>query len=149
MSKNLYEKRHRYSIRKLSVGVGSLLIGASILCMQPVLAQEAGTESPLLYQQGEELSNLDEPQATQPAEAMPDRVEGPDTAVASLPEEETGVPVSSDIEPEASSEIGLNRAVPSIARTDEMVSNNDFVLNYTAPAANTYEGVGKRGLADR
>lgn len=76
MSKNLYEKRHRYSIRKLSVGVGSLLIGASILCMQPVLAQEAGTESPLLYQQGEELSNLDEPQATQPAEAMPDRVEG-------------------------------------------------------------------------
>ncbi|MBF0776380.1 hypothetical protein BVE84_09655 [Streptococcus azizii] len=146
MSKNLYEKRHRYSIRKLSVGVGSLLIGASILCMQPVLAQEAGTESPLLHQQGEELPNLDEPQATPPAEAMPDRVEGSDTAVTSLPEEETGVPVSSDIEPEASSAIGLNRAVPSIARTDEMVSNNDFVLNYTAPAANTYEGWEKEAL---
>lgn len=148
MSKDLFEKRCRYSIRKLSIGVGSLLIGASLIGFQPVFAQEFEADSQTIHQQDEDLSDTTA-QASEPTlEGVADTVENQEPAarlVRSLPEE-------TEVADSAESEKGVEEATSpiqgerSISGPEETVSSNDFVLNYTAPAANNYEGWEKEAL---
>lgn len=49
MSKNLFNKKSHFSLRKLSVGVCSVIIGMSFLTAQSVFADQTGGEgAPLL-----------------------------------------------------------------------------------------------------
>lgn len=137
MSKNLFEKRCRYSIRKWSIGVGSFLIGASFLGVQPALAQEAEAESLPTHQQGEEVPDTEAMSGTEESMSLP--------AVSSTPSLPERID-SSKLEAEASPETSLIREARSATGPEETVSNNDFVLTYTAPAANTYEGWEKEAL---
>lgn len=47
MNRNVQERKCRYSIRKLSVGAVSMIVGAVMFGTSPVLAQEGASEQPL------------------------------------------------------------------------------------------------------
>ncbi|WP_432654155.1 YSIRK-type signal peptide-containing protein, partial [Streptococcus pseudopneumoniae] len=47
MNRNVQERKCRYSIRKLSVGAVSMIVGAVVFGTSPVLAQEGASEQPL------------------------------------------------------------------------------------------------------
>lgn len=47
MNRNVQERKCRYSIRKLSVGAVSMIVGAAVFGTSPVLAQEGASEQPL------------------------------------------------------------------------------------------------------
>ncbi|CIY93411.1 sialidase A (neuraminidase A) [Streptococcus pneumoniae] len=48
MNRNVQERKCRYSIRKLSVGAVSMIVGAVVFGTSPVLAQEGASEQPLV-----------------------------------------------------------------------------------------------------
>lgn len=47
MNRSIQERKCRYSIRKLSVGAVSMIVGAVVFGTSPVLAQEGASEQPL------------------------------------------------------------------------------------------------------
>lgn len=47
MNRSVQERKCRYSIRKLSVGAVSMIVGAVVFGTSPVLAQEGASEQPL------------------------------------------------------------------------------------------------------
>ncbi|MDS2966991.1 sialidase A (neuraminidase A) [Streptococcus pneumoniae] len=71
MNRSVQERKCRYSIRKLSVGAVSMIVGAVVFGTSPVLAQEGASEQPLANetQLSGESSTLTDTEKSQPSEA--------------------------------------------------------------------------------
>lgn len=69
MNRSVQERKCRYSIRKLSVGAVSMIVGAVVFGTSPVLAQEGGSEQPLANetQLSGESSTLTDTEKSQPS----------------------------------------------------------------------------------
>ncbi|HEW1635172.1 TPA: LPXTG-anchored neuraminidase NanA [Streptococcus pneumoniae] len=69
MNRSVQERKCRYSIRKLSVGAVSMIVGAVVFGMSPVLAQEGASEQPLANetQLSGESSTLTDTEKSQPS----------------------------------------------------------------------------------
>lgn len=69
MNRSVQERKCRYSIRKLSVGAVSMIVGAVVFGTSPVLAQEGASEQPLANetQLSEESSTLTDTEKSQPS----------------------------------------------------------------------------------
>ncbi len=69
MNRNVQERKCRYSIRKLSVGAVSMIVGAVVFGTSPVLAQEGASEQPLANetQLSGESSTLTDTEKSQPS----------------------------------------------------------------------------------
>lgn len=69
MNRSVQERKCRYSIRKLSVGAVSMIVGAVVFGTSPVLAQEGASEQPLANetQLSGESSTLTDTEKSQPA----------------------------------------------------------------------------------
>ncbi|CJV21468.1 sialidase A (neuraminidase A) [Streptococcus pneumoniae] len=74
MNRNVQERKCRYSIRKLSVGAVSMIVGAVVFGTSPVLAQEGASEQPLVNETqlsgggGGGSSTLTDTEKSQPSE---------------------------------------------------------------------------------
>lgn len=72
MNRNVQERKCRYSIRKLSVGAVSMIVGAVVFGTSPVLAQEGASEQPLANETqlsgGGGSSTLTDTEKSQPSE---------------------------------------------------------------------------------
>lgn len=70
MNRSVQERKCRYSIRKLSVGAVSMIVGAVVFGTSPVLAQEGASEQPLANetQLSGESSTLTDTEKSQPSE---------------------------------------------------------------------------------
>ncbi|WP_262080689.1 sialidase domain-containing protein [Streptococcus sp. Marseille-Q5619] len=69
MNRSVQERKCRYSIRKLSVGAVSMIVGAVVFGTSPVLAQEGASEQPLANEtQLSESSTLTDTEKSQPSE---------------------------------------------------------------------------------
>lgn len=68
MNRSVQERKCRYSIRKLSVGAVSMIVGAVVFGTSPVLAQEGASEQPLANetQLSGESSTLTDTEKSQP-----------------------------------------------------------------------------------
>lgn len=71
MNRSVQERKCRYSIRKLSVGAVSMIVGAVVFGTSPVLAQEGASEQPLANetQLSGESSTPTDTEKSQPSEA--------------------------------------------------------------------------------
>ncbi|HGJ8050047.1 TPA: LPXTG-anchored neuraminidase NanA [Streptococcus pneumoniae] len=69
MNRSVQERKCRYSIRKLSVGAVSMIVGAVVFGTSPVLAQEGASEQPLANetQLSGESSTLTDTEKSQPS----------------------------------------------------------------------------------
>lgn len=69
MNRSVQERKCRYSIRKLSVGAVSMIVGAVVFGTSPVLAQERASEQPLANetQLSGESSTLTDTEKSQPS----------------------------------------------------------------------------------
>lgn len=69
MNRSIQERKCRYSIRKLSVGAVSMIVGAVVFGTSPVLAQEGASEQPLANetQLSGESSTLTDTEKSQPS----------------------------------------------------------------------------------
>lgn len=69
MNRSVQERKCRYSIRKLSVGAVSMIVGAVVFGTSPVLAQEGASEQPLVNetQLSGESSTLTDTEKSQPS----------------------------------------------------------------------------------
>lgn len=69
MNRSVQERKCRYSIRKLSVGAVSMIVGAVVFGTSPVLAQEGASERPLANetQLSGESSTLTDTEKSQPS----------------------------------------------------------------------------------
>lgn len=69
MNRSVQERKCRYSIRKLSVGAVSMIVGAVVFGTSPVLAQEGASEQPLANetQLSGESSTLTDTEKNQPS----------------------------------------------------------------------------------
>lgn len=69
MNRSVQERKCRYSIRKLSVGAVSMIVGAVVFGTSPVLAQEEASEQPLANetQLSGESSTLTDTEKSQPS----------------------------------------------------------------------------------
>ncbi|HEX1243219.1 TPA: LPXTG-anchored neuraminidase NanA [Streptococcus pneumoniae] len=69
MNRSVQERKCRYSIRKLSVGAISMIVGAVVFGTSPVLAQEGASEQPLANetQLSGESSTLTDTEKSQPS----------------------------------------------------------------------------------
>nr|ACJ76897.1 neuraminidase A [Streptococcus pseudopneumoniae]ACJ76898.1 neuraminidase A [Streptococcus pseudopneumoniae] len=69
MNRSVQERKCRYSIRKLSVGAVSMIVGAMVFGTSPVLAQEGASEQPLANetQLSGESSTLTDTEKSQPS----------------------------------------------------------------------------------
>lgn len=71
MNRSVQERKCRYSIRKLSVGAVSMIVGAVVFGTSPVLAQEGASEQPLANEtqlSGGGSSTLTDTEKSQPSE---------------------------------------------------------------------------------
>lgn len=69
MNRSVQERKCRYSVRKLSVGAVSMIVGAVVFGTSPVLAQEGASEQPLANetQLSGESSTLTDTEKSQPS----------------------------------------------------------------------------------
>lgn len=69
MNRSVQERKCRYSIRKLSVGAVSMIVGAVVFGTSPILAQEGASEQPLANetQLSGESSTLTDTEKSQPS----------------------------------------------------------------------------------
>ncbi|MCW6664570.1 glycoside hydrolase N-terminal domain-containing protein [Aerococcaceae bacterium NML191219] len=111
-TKHLFDKKSRFSIRKLTIGTCSIAIGSFLIGINTVQATEA-TENEL----------------TSPvvAERAPD-------------EKVTEAEVNNSPADEVAGVVSEENSSGSATTEEAMADNNDYKLHYNRPAANTYEG---------
>lgn len=115
-TRRLFEKRSRFSIRKLTIGTCSVAIGTFLLGANQVQANEVNMETAVSVDNTLPV----ESEILEPEVALPLAIENAnESSVEAMPS------ASNELQPTA---------------TPEMTEQTDHKLHYTRPAATTYEG---------